>query len=168
LIAGGALLAHSLFLKAPLAWYDYSLDQPEFPCFGTFLQNKKLTTLSSMLIKSSWAVLALIHVLPALALFRPALLNTLYGAQEGTPTYLLLHHRAALFAGVFVACVWAVFRPEARQLAVMVVGTSMLSFLVLYALAGMPEGLKVIAIADTLGLPFLALVAWQAFGSVRP
>lgn len=56
-----------------------------------------------MVIKLCWAVLALIHVIPALALFKPALLTTLYGAQTGSVTYMLLHHRAALFVGVFIA-----------------------------------------------------------------
>ncbi len=121
-----------------------------------------------MLVQWSWAVLALIHVLPALALFKPTLLTSLYGAQAGSTTYLLLHHRAALFVGVFVACIWALLRPESRQLAVAVVGFSMLSFLVLYAMGGMPESLRVIAIADLIGLPFWVVVAWQAFRATGP
>jgi selenocysteine-specific translation elongation factor len=62
-----------------------------------------------------------------------------------------------------VACIWATLRPEARQLATLIVGLSMLSFLILYLQAGQPQSLRVIAIADLLGLPFLLIVAWYAF-----
>ena len=116
-----------------------------------------------MVAKLCWAVLALIHLAPALALFKPALLSKLYGVDAGSITYLLLHHRAALFAALFVACLWAVFRPESRQLATVLVGSSMLSFLWLYAQAGMPESLRLIAIVDLIGLPFLLAGAWLAF-----
>ena len=110
-----------------------------------------------------WLILAAIHALPALALFRPATLTTLYGITADSPLFLLMQHRAALFLAVFVACVWAAFVPEGRKLAVLVVGISMLSFLVLFAMAGSPEPLKRIAIADLAGLPFLIGVAWFAF-----
>ena len=116
-----------------------------------------------MFIKLCWAVLALIHVIPALALFKPALLTTLYGAQTGSVTYMLLHHRAALFVGVFIACIYAIFQPGSRQLAAVVVAVSMVSFLVLFALSGNPAGLRLVAIVDLVGLPFLAFGAWHAF-----
>jgi hypothetical protein len=118
-----------------------------------------------MLVKCCWAILALIHVLPALALFKPDLLTTLYAVQAGSVTHTLLHHRAALFFGVFVACIWAMLKPESRQLAATVVGISMISFLVLYAIAGMPNSLRVIAIADLIGLPFLIFVTFQSFSN---
>ena len=120
-----------------------------------------------MLIKFCWTVLALIHVVPALALFKPALLTTLYGAQAGSVTYTLLHHRAALFTGVFIACVYAVVQPGSRQLSAAVVAVSMVSFLVLYVLSGQPDSLRLVAIVDLMGLPFLAIVAWQAFQAAR-
>lgn len=110
-----------------------------------------------------WAVLGLIHLLPAVALFRPAMIGTLYGVDPGSATFLLLHHRAALFLVVLVVCVWAALRPEVRPLASMAVGISMVSFLWLYAAAGQPSALRPIAIADLGGLPFLGVVAWLAF-----
>lgn len=110
-----------------------------------------------------WLVLAAIHAMPALALFRPATLTTLYGVTADSPLFLLMQHRAALFLAVFAACVWAVFVPEGRKLAVLVVGISMISFLVLYASAGAPEPFKRIALVDLAGLPVLAGVAWLAF-----
>ena len=110
-----------------------------------------------------WIILAAIHAMPALAVFRPATLTTLYGVTADSPLFLLMQHRAALFLAVFAACVWAAFVPEGRKLAVVVVGISMVSFLVLYASAGSPEPLKRIAVVDLAGLPVLAGVAWLAF-----
>ena len=110
-----------------------------------------------------WLILAAIHAMPALALFRPATLTTLYGVTADSPLFLLMQHRAALFLAVFAACVWAAFVPEGRKLAVVVAGISMVSFLVLYASAGSPEPLKRIAVVDLAGLPILAGVAWLAF-----
>lgn len=110
-----------------------------------------------------WILLAAIHAMPALALFRPTTLTTLYGIAADNPLFLLMQHRAALFLAVFVACIWAAFVPEGRKLAVLVVGISMLSFLVLYWQSGSPAPLKRIALVDLAGLPMLAGVAWLAF-----
>ena len=101
--------------------------------------------------------------MPALALFRPATLTTLYGIAADSPMFLLMQHRAALFLAVFVACIWAAFVPEGRKLAVLVVSISLIGFLTLYWMAGSPEPLKRIALVDMAGLPVLAGVAWMAF-----
>lgn len=114
-----------------------------------------------------WGVLGLIHLLPALALFRPSMISALYGVPSGSTTFLLLHHRAALFLCVLLVCVWAALRPEVRPLASVVVAISMISFLWLYAAAGQPAALRQIAIADLAGLPFLAIAAWLAFAPGR-
>ena len=110
-----------------------------------------------------WVALGLIHLLPAIALFRPTMIGTLYGVEAGSTTFLLLHHRAALFLVVLTVCIWAALRPEARPVASVAVGISMLSFLWLYLAAGQPPALRQIAVADLIGLPFLAVAAWQAF-----
>lgn len=110
-----------------------------------------------------WGVLAAIHLLPALALFQPALISRLYGVEGGSTTLLLLHHRAALFLAICVTCVWAMLRPESRQVATVAVGMSMLSFLLLYRLGGAPSALRTVATVDLVGLPFLAFAGWQAF-----
>jgi hypothetical protein len=110
-----------------------------------------------------WLILAAIHFMPALAFFRPAMLTSLYRLQPDNPLFLLMHHRAGLFVAVFVACIWAAVMPEGRKLAVLVVGISMVSFLVLYWQAGAPIALRKIAQADLAGLPVLAGVAWLAF-----
>jgi hypothetical protein len=110
-----------------------------------------------------YAALALIHIMPASMLFRPAAIGRLYKIDASGPLLALLHHRAALFAIVILACVWAVLDPASRRLAVVVIATSMLSFLIIYWHAGSPPALKSIALADTVGLPFLAFTAWSAF-----
>lgn len=115
-----------------------------------------------------WVVLGLIHLLPAIALFRPSLIGTLYGVAPGSPLFLLLHHRAALFLAVLVVCAWAAWRPEVRPLASVAVAVSMVSFLWLYAAAGQPQALRQIAVADLVGLPFLAVAAWLAFTTMAP
>lgn len=115
-----------------------------------------------MIARICWAVLGLIHLLPALALFRPAMIGRLYGVEAGSTAFLLLHHRAALFLVVLVVCLWALARPEVRPLASVAVGISMLSFLWLYLAAGQLAALRQIAIADVIGLPFLVVAAWQA------
>lgn len=116
-----------------------------------------------MIDRICWIILALIHAMPALAVVRPALISRLYGVDPGADVFTLLHHRAALFLAVVVICVWAALRPEVRQLASVVVGISMVSFVLIWWLSGMPPALRTIAIADLIGLPVLLYAAWQAF-----
>ena len=116
-----------------------------------------------MIASVCWAILGLIHLMPALALFRPSMISVLYGVPSGSATFLLLHHRSALFLSVLLTCIWAVLRPEVRPLASVVVAISMLSFLWLYTATGQPPELRQIAIVDFAGLPFLAMAIWLAF-----
>lgn len=118
-----------------------------------------------MLQKLFWMVLAAIHLLPAMAFFRPEMIGRLYGVERGSPAFLLLHHRAALFLAILVLCLWAAFDPASRRVASIGVGVSMISFLILYSLAGSPAPLRNIALADLAGLPFLAFVTWKAFAA---
>jgi hypothetical protein len=114
-------------------------------------------------VQLAWAMLALVHVMPALALLRPTLITSLYGVAAGDPAFLLLHHRAALFMGVFLLCVWSIFDHGARPVASLVTAVSMISFLFIYWQAGGPPTLRPIAVADLFGMAPLALVAWAAF-----
>lgn len=116
-----------------------------------------------MILAVPWIVLALIHATPAVALFQPALLTRLYGIEPTNPLFILMQHRAALFLVVVVMCLWSVVDPGARRVAAVAVAISMVSFLVLYANAGMPQSLQTIAVADTIGIPFLLWAAWRAF-----
>ena len=115
------------------------------------------------MVRLAWFLLALIHALPAIALVRPALLTSLYGVEPTSSTYTLLWHRAALFAVVLLICCWAAFRPEVRRLAAVAVAISMIGFLVIYWVQGMPSNLRAIAIADLIGVPALGFVGWNAF-----
>ena len=89
-----------------------------------------------MMLKIAWLILAAIHALPALALFRPAMIGQLYRVASDNPLFLLLHHRAALFLVIFLLAVWAAFDPASRRMASVGVGVSMVSFLILYWSAG--------------------------------
>lgn len=109
----------------------------------------------------AWGVLALIHLIPATAFVAPHLIGRLYGIAESDPFFPLLHHRAALFAVLLLICIWAIADSNVRHLAVFALALSMLSFLGIYWMAGQPESLRDIAIADLIGLPFLAFVAWR-------
>jgi hypothetical protein len=117
----------------------------------------------NMIAKLCWAILLAIHTMPALALFRPALISKMYRVDAESPLFLLFQHRAALFFVICVICVWAIFRPETRPLATIAVGISMVSFVLIWLLAGAPSALKSIAVADIIGLPFLIFAGWQAF-----
>jgi hypothetical protein len=114
-------------------------------------------------VRIGWALLALVHLMPALAFFRPAQLATMYRVGADNPLFSLMHHRAALFVVIFVICLWAMLDPAVRRLAVVGVGFSMISFLVIYWRAGQPAALKTIAMVDLVGLLPLALVLWAAF-----
>jgi hypothetical protein len=122
-------------------------------------ENRELT----IAIPIAWILLALVHLTPALALFRPALLTSLYGVDATSPLFLLMQHRAALFAGIVLVALWCAVDPAPRRLGVVVVALSMVSFLILWQLAGQPAALRRIAIVDLAGLLPLALVAWAAF-----
>lgn len=116
-----------------------------------------------MVERIAWLVLALVHAMPALAFFRPALLTRLYGAVPGETGFVLLQHRAALFLVVFIVAIWAAVDPAVRRMAVVAVGLSMVSFLVLYAGAGRPLALRQIALVDLAAILPLLLVAWGAY-----
>ncbi|MFN8919210.1 MAG: hypothetical protein ACK5XZ_05055 [Hyphomonadaceae bacterium] len=116
-----------------------------------------------MFVKICWALLALIHLLPALAVFKPSLLTKMYRVEAGSDIFTLMHHRAALFLIIFAVAIWAALRPEVRQLATFAVGISMCSFILIWWLAGASSALKSIAVADMIGLPILLFVGWQAF-----
>ncbi|MBU4611776.1 phosphopantetheine adenylyltransferase [Achromobacter sp. GG226] len=120
--------------------------------------------MTETLTKLSWGALALIHAIPAAALFRPALLARLYGIGASGDLGVLMTHRAALFLAVAAVCVYAAFDPGARRAAGLVTGISVVGFLVLYASAGWPSGsLRGIAIGDAIALVPLIWVAWAAW-----
>ena len=111
----------------------------------------------------AWVLLALVHMTPALALVRPSLLTSLYRLSSDNPLFLLMHHRAALFAGIVLICLWCAVDTAPRRLGASVVALSMISFLFLYWQAGYPRSLRQIAVVDLIGLIPLAYVLWTNF-----
>lgn len=83
-----------------------------------------------IIIKLAWLVLAVIHLTPSLVVFRPSLLAKLYNTPSDGLIGLLLTHRGGLFLAVVIACLISIFHIESRRLAAIVVGISMISFLV--------------------------------------
>lgn len=114
--------------------------------------------------KLSWLVLALLHLPPALAVFFPSFLTKLYGVSTEGDMGVLLMHRGGLFLAVFIAALLATFMLDMRRLASLILAISILSFLLIYVCAEMPEGsLRKIAVADGIGLLPLMWVIWQSW-----
>lgn len=113
-----------------------------------------------------WLILAVaVHLPPFAAFFAPSLIARLYSVHADDPNFALLHHRAALFGVIVVACLWAALDPDVRKLSAVVTALSMISFLVIYLTYGQPASLRTIAIVDILGLPLLFYVGWKAFAA---
>jgi hypothetical protein len=92
----------------------------------------------------------------------------LYGVSPTGSSGVLLIHRGALFLAVVVVALFAAFAPEARRAATLLVGISVVGFLLVYYVAGAPEGaLRTIAIVDVLALAPLALVSWNAWRAAQ-
>jgi hypothetical protein len=116
-----------------------------------------------LLVNIGWILLALIHAMPAFALFRPAMLTKMYGLKPASGLFTFMHHRAALFLVIVIMCLWAAVRPDVRPMASVSVGISMGSFVILWWLAGSSQALRTIALTDIVGLVILIFVGWQAF-----
>lgn len=115
-------------------------------------------------LKAAWAILALLHAMPALVAFMPRLVDTLYGVSPDGDVGVLLVHRGALFLAVCITALYAMLDPPSRRLASLVLIVSMIGFLVVYARAGMAPGeLRRIATADLLGVVPLAWVSVNAW-----
>ena len=111
-----------------------------------------------------WLVLAGVHASPAAVLFRPALIEALYGVPPTGSSGVLLIHRGALFLAVVAVALFAAFNPEARRAATLLVGISVVGFLLVYSIAGAPKGpLRTIAVVDALALVPLGIVMWRAW-----
>ena len=117
-----------------------------------------------VMTKAAWLMLALIHVAPALVFVAPSMVQRLYGVDPAGDLGVLLSHRGALFFAVLAAALFAFVDARAERLASLVVGISMIGFLLIYARAGFPAGpLRKIAITDAAGLLPLILVIVKAW-----
>lgn len=115
-------------------------------------------------IKAAWAMLALIHLQPALVALRPGLAKRLYGLAPDGVLGVLIQHRGWLFLAVLAACLHAFLDPGARKAASLFVAISVIGFLTVYLRAGAPTGaLRTIALVDAVGLLPLAVVLFMAW-----
>ena len=112
-----------------------------------------------LLTKIGWSSLALIHVMPALVLFRPSITEALYGITSSSDAGLLIVHRGALFLAIVVGSIWALFDPATRRVISVLTAISVVGFLILYLRAEMPPGpLRFIAWVDLAALAPLGVV----------
>lgn len=110
-------------------------------------------------------ILAIIHLLPALAVFAPSKIAALYGIAPGDKALItLLQHRALLFALLCAAFVLAAFSPVYRP-AVLIAG--MISMTGFIGIAGLQRelsgSLRKIVVADIAGLVIAVCAAFIVF-----
>jgi hypothetical protein len=111
------------------------------------------------LVRVCWATLVAVHLGPAAVLLRPSLVQDLYGIAPDGDLGVLLTHRGALFLVLVIAGTWAAISPVVRPLVALCMAVSVISFLVLYAAAGLPAGpLRTIAAFDVAALLPLTVV----------
>jgi hypothetical protein len=116
------------------------------------------------LTKAAWVVIALVHVLPSMVFFRPALAERLYGVSPSGEIGILLVHRGALFLAITVACIFAAMDESVRRAISCIAAISVIGFLIVYVNSGMPAGsLRTIALADAFLLLPLAFVTFRAW-----
>lgn len=113
-------------------------------------------------VSAGFVILGLLHVPPAIGAVSPDALSALYGPAAGDDVIRpLLQHRGAMFALVAIGCFVAAAVPRWQPAVAILAAWSMVSFLGIYAgTGGQPGPLLKIAIADGLGLPVLAAIAF--------
>lgn len=118
-----------------------------------------------ILTKTSWTMLAMIHLSPAAVVLAPSLIDKLYGVENGGDLGTLLRHRGVLFVAILAACLFGLFDPAARRATSVIVAFSVIGFLWVYWRAGMPAGrLRRVALVDLVGLiplAFVFYIAWR-------
>lgn len=115
----------------------------------------------SKLLPFLFGALALIHILPAMAVLAPASLSRLYGFEAGDSVLTtLLQHRALLFVILAAALVYAIFDGAVRWPVLIGAVISMGGFIIIAAMRGeLSASLRSIVIADVIGLVIAALAA---------
>lgn len=120
----------------------------------------------SKLLPYCFAALAVIHILPAMAVLMPGRLSTLYGFEAGDSVLTtLLQHRVLLFGLVAGALIWAIFTPSVRWPVLIGTVISMAGFIVIAAARGETGGsVRSIVVADVIGLiiaVFASVLLWR-------
>ena len=103
-------------------------------------------------------IVALIHVLPLAGVLGAAKLSSLYGITVQDPNLeILLRHRAVLFGLLAAFLAYSAFHRPLHGLALVAAGVSVVSFLVLAAMAGTYNAaLSTVVKADVVALVLLA------------
>ncbi len=110
------------------------------------------------LVAGGLVLAGIINLLPVVGMAGAAWLRSLYGLEiRSLDLEILLRHRAVLFGIVGGLLLVAAFRPGLRDVAVLVAGASMMSFIVIALLVGgYGPAIRKIVIVDIVGI--LALV----------
>lgn len=110
------------------------------------------------LVAGGLVLAGIINLLPVVGMAGGAWLRSLYGLEiRSLDLEILLRHRAVLFGIVGGLLLLAAFRPGLRDVAVLVAGASMMSFIVIALLVGgYGPAIRKVVIVDIVGL--LALV----------
>lgn len=113
------------------------------------------------LVPIGLTVAGIINLLPTIGVAGAGWLRSLYGFEIANPDLeILLRHRAVLFGLVGVLLLAAAIRPGLRDVAVLVAGASMASFIAIALLVGgYGPSIRKVVIADTIGLLALIPVA---------
>ncbi|MCV9936667.1 hypothetical protein OIU35_09850 [Boseaceae bacterium BT-24-1] len=110
------------------------------------------------LVATGLVLAGIINLLPVVGMAGAAWLRSLYGLEiRSVDLEILLRHRALLFGIVGALLLAAALRPGLRDVAMLVAGASMASFIVIALLVGgYGPAIRKVVIADIIGL--LALV----------
>jgi hypothetical protein len=112
-----------------------------------------------LLTRFAWIALAAIHLVPALGLVSSTLRQRIYGIDPGGDLAILLSHRAVIVAAIVTASLAAATFDTVRPATAYIVSASVIGFLFVYALGGMPAGpLRQVALVDCAALPLLVIV----------
>lgn len=121
------------------------------------------------LVAGGLVLAGIINLLPVVGMAGAAWLRSLYGLEiRSLDLEILLRHRAVLFGIVGGLLLVAAFRPGLRDVAVLVAGASMMSFIVIALLVGgYGPAIRKVVIVDIVGILALvpAIVARSASSS---
>ncbi|PZR85177.1 MAG: phosphopantetheine adenylyltransferase [Stutzerimonas stutzeri] len=121
------------------------------------------------LVAGGLVLAGIINLLPVVGMAGAAWLRSLYGLEiRSLDLEILLRHRAVLFGIVGGLLLVAALRPGLRDVAVLVAGASMMSFIVIALLVGgYGPAIRKVVIVDIVGILALvpAIVARSASSS---
>lgn len=114
------------------------------------------------LVPIGLVIAGIVNLLPTIGVAGANWLRSLYGFEIANPDLeILLRHRAVLFGLVGLLLLAAALRSRLRNVAVLVAGASMASFIVIaFMVGGFGPAITKIVMADIIGLLALMPTAW--------